>query len=162
MKSEVLLSEGALQCTGPVVSSRSRTSSKPLPVTKFSHDFGQIAMLAVDGFVHRAHIVRGNSSGKSVERSLNLRPALERLRAHQRNRLVRRKVAAVVFKSCESEGLDGAVGGVGGDHVYLVRIKSAIEQPQIHGARSGGKLESVCGAQSVQAVGALLKLIADS
>ena len=37
---------------------------------KFAHDFGGIAMLAVDGFVHGAHVVCGDFSGQGVESGL--------------------------------------------------------------------------------------------
>ena len=49
-------------------------------------------MLAVDGLIHGPHIVRGDFSCKGVESVRDLRPALQRLIAHQRDCLVGREV----------------------------------------------------------------------
>ena len=47
---------------------------------------------------------------------------------------------AVVSKRSEAHCLDGAVGGVGGDHVNLVSVERAIEQTEVHGTWRGGEL----------------------
>ena len=100
-------------------------------------------MVSVDGFVHRAHVFGGDFPSECIEGGLDLRPALERLVAHQRNRLVGREIVAIVVEDGEPERLDGAVGGVGGDHVHLVRVERAVEQAQVHGARRLGEFEAV-------------------
>ena len=119
-------------------------------------------MLAVDGFVHGAHIVGGDFASERVESGLYLRPAPERFGAHQRDGLVGREVVLVVFKRSESECLDGAVSGVGGDHVNLMSIERAIEQAEVHGAGRGGEFQPVGGAQTGKPVGALFEFISDA
>jgi hypothetical protein len=60
---------------------------------------GGVAMLAVDGFVHGAHVVGGDFAGERVESELDLRPALERFFADQRDGLVGREVVLVVSRA---------------------------------------------------------------
>src|ERR1700678_4114408 len=105
-------------------------------------------MLAVNGFIHGAHVFSGDLAGERIERILNLRPALQRVLPYQWNGLVRRKIMAIIFESPESEGLNRPVRRVAGNHVYLMRIERAIEQPQVHRSRGRCKLESIGLAQA--------------
>src|ERR1017187_1471392 len=75
-----------------------KPASKPLPESKLPHHFGWVAVLAVDGLVHSTHFSRGNLSRQSIERGLDLRPALNRLAANQRNGLVGREVVSIVIE----------------------------------------------------------------
>src|SRR5579863_10128515 len=92
---------------------------QPMGGAKFADNFGGVAVLTVNGFVHGAHVVGGDVSGEGVEGRLDLRPAAERVVADERHGLVGREVVAVVLKDGEVKGLDGAVGGIGGNHVDL-------------------------------------------
>ena len=118
-------------------------TSEVLTRTKFTHNVGWVAVLAVDGFIHGAHIVCGDSSGQGVESGLNLRPALQRFSAHQGNGLVRREVVPIVLKNGETECLNRSVSRIGGDHVDLVRIEGAVEQAEVHGAWRAGKSKAI-------------------
>src|SRR6476646_6379459 len=40
--------------------------------TEFANHLDRVAVLAVDGFVHRAHVVRGDPSGQCMESNRNL------------------------------------------------------------------------------------------
>jgi hypothetical protein len=51
-----------------------RSISQGFSFPKVADHFGWISMLAVDRFVHAAHIVRGDLSGQGIEGGLNLRP----------------------------------------------------------------------------------------
>ena len=76
-------------------------------------------MLAVNGLVHPAHLLRGDVAGQRVQRILNPRPLPERLGAHQGHGLVGREVVPVVRQRDQSERLNGPIGRIGGDHVHL-------------------------------------------
>ena len=64
---------------------------------------------------------RGDAAGESLQSSPDLGPAGEGFVAHQRDGLVGREVMAVVLERYQVQRRDGAIGGVGGNHVYLVR-----------------------------------------
>jgi hypothetical protein len=49
--------------------------SESLPDSKFLYDICRIAILGINGFVHRAHIVCDNLAGQRVESGLHLRPS---------------------------------------------------------------------------------------
>src|SRR5579872_328481 len=85
-----------------------------------ANDCGHVAVLAVHGIDQVAHIVVGNFPGKLTESIANLRMLGEHVFANDGNRLVGRKVMAVVFKDEEVKRGDQAVGGVARDEVNLV------------------------------------------
>ena len=90
------------------VASRSRRRSKSLFCAELTHHFCWVAVLAVDGFVHGAHVVCGDSSGESVESNARSRgQRREGFIAHQRDSLVGREVVAVVFESDQVEAWIG-------------------------------------------------------
>jgi hypothetical protein len=131
-------------------------------LAKGADDFGGVAVLAVDGLVHGAHVVGGDASGESVEGELDLRPAAEGFVADEWNGLVGREVVPVVVENGEVEGLDGTVCSVGGDHVDLMVIEGAIEEAEIHRSRRASEVEAVGGAETGEAVGALLEFVTDT
>src|ERR1019366_7985846 len=68
----------------------------------------------------------------------------------------------IVLETGEPEGLDGAVGGVSGDHIDLMGVEGTIEQAEIHDAWRARESEAIGLAQARKTVGALFKFIADS
>ena len=91
-----------------------------------------------------------------------MRPAAEGFVAHEGHGLVGREVMAVIIENREMKGLNGTVGGVGGDHVDLVRVESAVEETEVHGARVSIEAEAVGGFEAVKTVGTLLEFVTDT
>src|SRR6478609_7569449 len=81
------------------VSTRSRRILKSLICAQLAHYFCCVPVLAVDGFVHGTHVVRGDAAGERLQCSPDLGPASEGFVAHQGDGLVRREIVAVVFES---------------------------------------------------------------
>ena len=77
---------------------------------EFANDVYGVAMLAVNGFVHCAHVVCGDLSGQCMKSNRNLRPTAERVVAHQGDRIVGREVVTVVLQSNEAESLVAGYG----------------------------------------------------
>ena len=74
----------SISLTMPIRGERNRHSAgwlQPRPAlervtrSKFANHLGRIAMLAVYGFVHGAHVIRGDFAGERVESLRDLRPA---------------------------------------------------------------------------------------
>ena len=141
---------------------RAAAAQRPFLQSEFADDVRGIAMLSVDGLVHSAHVVRADFAGKGVEGGRDLRPATERIIAHQRDCIVWREVMTIILERNKAERLDRPVGGVGRDHVDLARIECAVEQAEVHGARRSVEMQIVSGAQPGQAVGALLEFVSNA
>ena len=127
---------------------------------ELSDDFGGVAVLAVDGLVHAAHVGGGDAASQGVEGELDFWRAAQRFLADEGDGLVRREVMAVVLQNRKIKLLNGTVGGVAGDHVDLIGPDGAVEQAEVHGAGRAGEAETVGCGKAGQAVGALLELVA--
>jgi hypothetical protein len=119
-------------------------------------------MLPIHRLVHRPHLVRAHLARQRVQApSPNLGPPLQGLIAHQRHRLIRRKVMLIVRERRQPPcRLDGPIGRIRRDHVHLMRRERAIQAaPDPSSGASPGKLQPVRRAQPRQPVRPLLEFI---
>ena len=73
-------------------------ASESFAAAELADYLGGIAMLAVNCFIHGAHVVRGDSSGQGIESRLDLRPSAQRFIPDERNGLVGREIMLVVLE----------------------------------------------------------------
>src|ERR1700761_6192806 len=102
--------------------------SEAVGLAEFFDYLRRIAMLSVYRFVHGLHLLGGDFTRQTGERASQLRPAIERLLAHQRNRLVRRKIMLVILQHRQMKSLDRTVGGIARNHIDLMSIQSPVEK----------------------------------
>ena len=71
---------------------------------ELSHDLGRISVLAIDGFIHCAHVVGSDFPGESMKSRADLWPAPKSVVANQRHSLIRRKIMAIILKGKKNAG----------------------------------------------------------
>jgi hypothetical protein len=65
---------------------------------ELSHDIFGIAMQAIDSVIQFSHFLISDFAVKIIERASDLRVLLKRLLTHDRDRLIRGKVAQIILQ----------------------------------------------------------------
>ena len=86
-----------------------------------------------------------------------LRKLFERGLANDGDRIVGRKIVAVVFEDNQMQRIDDAIGGIARDDVDFVVLQRAVNQPEVHHAGLLGEMQAVTFAPASEAVGAFEK-----
>src|ERR1700683_1194467 len=84
------------------------------------------------------------------------------LLADHSDRLVGRKIVAVIFENEEIQRRNQAVGSIARSYINLAIFQCGREQAQIHNAGWGGKVQTIGRGQSSIAIGTLHELVAES
>src|SRR5690348_14165393 len=79
-----------------------------------ANDSGDVALLAVYLVIHAPHFIRGDFAAEIGERVAKTGKSHQRVLPTDRNRVVRRKIVAVVFENHQVAGGDDPIGRIAG------------------------------------------------
>jgi hypothetical protein len=126
-----------------------------------ANDGGSVKVLRIDGVVEAAHVGGGEFASEIGKGGAELGESFESGAANDGNRVIGRKVMAIVFKGDQAKRINQAVGGIAGDDVHLMLDEGAVDEAEVHDAGPPGEMEGVTFAPAAETVGALEEFVAD-